>query len=97
MQFPVDLIVRNSQPAGHAALQATKPIPIVTIVSGDPMGQVSRLSLARQTAGSQAISCLAAPRVGGSRIVAAAHAEIRIGIWMRYDVDQVADLSGHRT
>ncbi|RUU97717.1 ABC transporter substrate-binding protein [Mesorhizobium sp. M6A.T.Cr.TU.017.01.1.1] len=37
VQQPVDLIVTTSQPAAHAAHGATEAIPIVTIISGDPV------------------------------------------------------------
>ena len=36
-RIPVDVIVSNSQPGGHAAMKATKTIPIVTIISGNPV------------------------------------------------------------
>ncbi|MBP1882535.1 ABC transporter substrate-binding protein [Sinorhizobium mexicanum] len=45
--IPVDVIVTMSQPAGHAARKATETIPIVTIVSGDPVGAGLAQSLAR--------------------------------------------------
>src|SRR5215204_3173092 len=44
---PVDVIVSNSQPAGHAAMKATKTIPIVTIISGNPVAAGLAQSLAR--------------------------------------------------
>ena len=37
VQLPVDVIVTTSQPAAHAAHGATEAIPIVTIISGDPV------------------------------------------------------------
>ena len=36
-RIPVDIIVGSSEPAGHAAHKATDAIPIVTILSGDPV------------------------------------------------------------
>lgn len=36
-ELPVDVIVSNNQPAGHAARAVTKTIPIVTVFSGDPV------------------------------------------------------------
>jgi putative ABC transport system substrate-binding protein len=36
-RLPVAVIVTNSQPAGRAAHEATKTVPIVTVVSGDPV------------------------------------------------------------
>ena len=47
VQVPVDVIVTTSQPAGTAAHAATDIIPIVTIVSGDPMAAGLARSLAR--------------------------------------------------
>lgn len=44
--LPVDIIVANSQPAARAARQATSTIPIVGIVSGDPVGAGLAQSLA---------------------------------------------------
>ncbi len=46
-QLPVDVIVTMSQPAGHAARKATDAIPIVTVVSGDPVGAGLARSLAK--------------------------------------------------
>jgi putative ABC transport system substrate-binding protein len=46
-RIPVDVIVSNSQPAGHAAMKATKTIPIVTIISGNPVAAGLAQSLAR--------------------------------------------------
>jgi putative ABC transport system substrate-binding protein len=37
VRLPVDVIVANSQPEGQAASEATDTIPIVTIISGDPV------------------------------------------------------------
>jgi putative ABC transport system substrate-binding protein len=37
VQLPVDIIVTTSQPAGRAAHRVSETIPIVTIVSGDPV------------------------------------------------------------
>ena len=45
-QVPVQVIVTESQPAGRAAFEATKTIPIVTIISGDPVGAGLAQSLA---------------------------------------------------
>jgi putative tryptophan/tyrosine transport system substrate-binding protein len=47
VQLPVDLIVTTSQPAGHAAYQATRTIPIVSVVSGDPVAAGLAQSLAK--------------------------------------------------
>lgn len=44
--IPVDIIVSNNQPAGHAARAATTTIPIVTIFSGDPVASGLAQSLA---------------------------------------------------
>jgi putative tryptophan/tyrosine transport system substrate-binding protein len=46
VRLPVDVIVSESQPAGHMARSVTKTVPIVTILSGDPVGSglVQRLS-----------------------------------------------------
>jgi putative ABC transport system substrate-binding protein len=38
VRLPVDVIVSESQPAGHMAQSITKTVPIVTILSGDPVG-----------------------------------------------------------
>ena len=38
VRLPVDVIVSESQPAGHMARSVTKTVPIVTILSGDPVG-----------------------------------------------------------
>src|SRR5918995_1302675 len=46
-RIPVDVIVSNSQPGGHAAMKATKMIPIVTIISGNPVAAGLAQSLAR--------------------------------------------------
>lgn len=46
-RIPVDVIVSNSQPGGHAAMKATKTIPIVTIISGNPVAAGLAQSLAR--------------------------------------------------
>jgi putative ABC transport system substrate-binding protein len=43
----VDVIVTQFQPGGRAAQQATKTIPIVSIISGDPVGGGLAKSLAR--------------------------------------------------
>jgi putative ABC transport system substrate-binding protein len=37
MRIPVDVIVSDSQPAGHVTHEVTKTVPIVTILSGDPV------------------------------------------------------------
>lgn len=44
--LPVDVIVTSSQPAGQAAYEVTKSVPIVSVVSGDPVsaGLVSSLA-----------------------------------------------------
>jgi len=47
VRLPVDVIVTQSQPAGHAAREATATIPIVTIISGDPVAAGLALSLAK--------------------------------------------------
>jgi putative ABC transport system substrate-binding protein len=47
VQLGVDVIVTMSQPAGHAARNATNTIPIVTIVSGDPVAAGLARSLAK--------------------------------------------------
>jgi putative tryptophan/tyrosine transport system substrate-binding protein len=44
--IPVDVIVSHSQPAGRAAQQVTKTIPIATIISGDPVAAGMAQSLA---------------------------------------------------
>ena len=46
-QLPLDVIVTTSQPAAHAAHKATSTIPIVTIISGDPVAAGLAVSLAR--------------------------------------------------
>jgi putative ABC transport system substrate-binding protein len=38
MRLPVDVIVSESEPAGHMARSVTKTVPIVTVLSGDPVG-----------------------------------------------------------
>jgi putative tryptophan/tyrosine transport system substrate-binding protein len=38
VKLPVDVIVSTSQPAGYMAQAVTKTVPIVTILSGDPIG-----------------------------------------------------------
>ncbi|MRG57814.1 ABC transporter substrate-binding protein [Phyllobacterium sp. SYP-B3895] len=47
VQHPVDVIVTSSQPAAHAAYNATHTIPIVTIISGDPVAAGLAISLAK--------------------------------------------------
>jgi len=47
VRLGVDVIVTMSQPAGHAANNATDTIPIVTIVSGDPVSAGLAHSLAK--------------------------------------------------
>lgn len=47
LALPVDVIVTESQPAAHAAREATRVVPIVTILSGDPVGAGLAKSLAR--------------------------------------------------
>ncbi|SJM30782.1 ABC transporter substrate-binding protein [Mesorhizobium delmotii] len=47
VQLPVDVIVTSSQPAGRAAHQVTDSVPIVSIVSGDPISAGLVASLAR--------------------------------------------------
>jgi len=47
VRLGVDVIVTMSQPAGHAAHDATDTIPIVTIVSGDPVVAGLARSLAK--------------------------------------------------
>jgi putative ABC transport system substrate-binding protein len=37
VRLPVDVIVSVSEPAGHMARSVTKTVPIVTILSGDPI------------------------------------------------------------
>ncbi len=46
-ELSVDVIVSTSQPAGHAARKATATIPIVTIISGDPVAASMTRSLAK--------------------------------------------------
>ncbi|MEE8189435.1 MAG: ABC transporter substrate-binding protein, partial [Kiloniellales bacterium] len=46
-RLPVDVIVTQSEPAGRAAHEATATIPIVTIISGDPVGGGLARSLAK--------------------------------------------------
>ena len=46
-RIPVDVIVSNSQPGGHAAMKAAETIPIVTIISGNPVAAGLAQSLAR--------------------------------------------------
>jgi putative ABC transport system substrate-binding protein len=46
VQLPVDVIVTTSQPAGLAAHKASGAIPIVTIISGDPVAGGLAQSLA---------------------------------------------------
>jgi putative tryptophan/tyrosine transport system substrate-binding protein len=47
VRLPVDVIVSESQPAGHMARSVTRTIPIVTILSGDPVGSGLVQSLSR--------------------------------------------------
>ena len=47
VHLPVDVIVTTSQPAGTAAHTATDTIPIVTVVSGDPIAAGLARSLAK--------------------------------------------------
>ena len=43
----VDVIVSESEPSGHMARSVTQTVPIVTILSGDPVGSGLAQSLAR--------------------------------------------------
>jgi putative tryptophan/tyrosine transport system substrate-binding protein len=45
--LPVDIIVTGSQPSGRAAREATSTIPIVSIVSGDPVASGLARSIAK--------------------------------------------------
>ena len=47
VRLPVDVIVSESQPAGHIARSVTTTVPIVTILSGDPVGSGLVQSLAK--------------------------------------------------
>ena len=47
VELDVDIIVSSSQPAARAALMATTTIPIVSIISGDPVASGMAQSLAR--------------------------------------------------
>jgi putative ABC transport system substrate-binding protein len=47
VQLHVDVIVTSSQPAAHAVQRATEAIPIVTIISGDPVAAGLANSLAK--------------------------------------------------
>jgi len=47
VKLPVDVIVSESEPAGHIARSVTQTVPIVTILSGDPVGSGLAQSLAR--------------------------------------------------
>lgn len=47
VQVPVDVIVTTSQPAGTAAHAVTDTMPIVTVLSGDPVGAGLARSLAK--------------------------------------------------
>jgi putative tryptophan/tyrosine transport system substrate-binding protein len=47
VRLGVDVIVTNSQPAGHAAHDTTNTVPIVSIVSGDPVAAGLARSLAK--------------------------------------------------
>jgi putative tryptophan/tyrosine transport system substrate-binding protein len=38
VRLPVEVIVSESQPAGHMARSVTRTVPLVTILSGDPFG-----------------------------------------------------------
>ncbi len=46
-RLSVDVIISNSEPAGRAVQDATTTIPIVTIISGDPVGGGMVRSLAK--------------------------------------------------
>jgi len=47
VRLPVDVVVGDSEPVAHAALEATATIPIVTVISGDPVGGGLARSLAK--------------------------------------------------
>jgi putative tryptophan/tyrosine transport system substrate-binding protein len=47
VKLPVDVIVSASQPAGQMARSVTKTVPIVTILSGDPVGSGLAQSLSK--------------------------------------------------
>ncbi|WP_245435664.1 ABC transporter substrate-binding protein [Microvirga calopogonii] len=47
VKLPVDVIVSESEPAGHMARSVTRTVPIVTILSGDPVGSGLAQSLAK--------------------------------------------------
>jgi putative ABC transport system substrate-binding protein len=47
IRLPVDIIVSGSQPSGQAAHEATDKIPIVSIISGDPVASGLARSIAK--------------------------------------------------
>jgi len=47
VKLPVDVIVSASEPSGHMARSVTQTVPIVTILSGDPVGSGLAQSLAK--------------------------------------------------
>jgi putative tryptophan/tyrosine transport system substrate-binding protein len=47
MRLPVDVIVSESEPAGHMARSVTKTVPIVTILSGNPVSSGLAQSLSK--------------------------------------------------
>jgi putative ABC transport system substrate-binding protein len=47
VRLPVDIIVSESEPAGQMARSVTKTVPIVTILSGDPVGSGLAQSLSK--------------------------------------------------
>jgi putative ABC transport system substrate-binding protein len=47
VRLPLDVVVGDSEPVAHAAREATATIPIVTIISGDPVGGGLAHSLAK--------------------------------------------------
>jgi putative ABC transport system substrate-binding protein len=47
VRLPVDVVVGDSEPVAHAAREATATIPIVAVISGDPVGGGLVRSLAK--------------------------------------------------
>jgi len=68
VQLKVDVIVTRGTPAALAAKQATRTIPIVMALSGDPAAEGIVASLARPGGNVTGLHTMAPPELGGKRL-----------------------------